>query len=187
MDSEDLLAQLADIHLPEPVSFWPPAIGWWILAALALVLLIILFRKFASYRRQQKVCQYAVAELERCYDSYSNAEPAEINQSKLDYANRFNTIVRRVALVHYPQANVACLDGPAWVDFIRQKGESSLMSDEIAEALQYGRFQTKCDVDVDSMQDFGKQWIASLYKGGKTSAAQSAANGSAASQGLSDA
>ena len=51
MDSEDLLAQLADIHLPEPVSFWPPAIGWWILAALALVLLIILFRKFASYRR----------------------------------------------------------------------------------------------------------------------------------------
>ena len=92
-----------------------------------------------------------------------------------------------MALVHYPQANVACLDGPAWVDFIRQKGESSLMSDEIAEALQYGRFQTKCDFDVDSMQDFGKQWIASLYKGGKTSAAQSADNGSAASQGLSDA
>ena len=83
MDSEELLAQLADIHLPEPVSFWPPAIGWWILAALALVLLIILFRKFASYRRQQKICQYAIAELERCYDSYSNADPADIDQSRL--------------------------------------------------------------------------------------------------------
>jgi len=42
------------------------------------------------------------------------------------------------------------------VDFIRQKGESSLMSDEIAEALQYGRFQTNANVDVDSMHDFGR-------------------------------
>ena len=132
MDSEELLAQLADIHLPEPVSYWPPAIGWWILAAIALVLLVILFRKYASRARQQKICQYAVAELQRCYDSYSQADPANSDQSKLDYVNQFNTVVRRVALVHYPQANAASLDGASWVDFIRQKGESSLMTDEIA-------------------------------------------------------
>jgi hypothetical protein len=165
MDSEELLAQLADIHLPEPVSYWPPAIGWWILAAIALVLLVILFRKYASRARQQKICQYAVAELQRCYDSYSQADSANSDQSKLDYVNQFNTVVRRVALVHYPQANAASLDGASWVDFIRQKGESSLMTDEIATALQYGRFQTKCDVDVDAMQSFGQQWIESLYKG----------------------
>ena len=168
MDSAELLAQLADIHLPEPVSYWPPAIGWWVLAAIALVLLIILFRKFANSRRQQKICQYALAELQRCYDSYSHADPANIDQSKLDYVNQFNTVVRRVALVHYPHANAASLDGASWVDFIRQKGESSLMTDDIATALQYGRFQTKCDVDVDAMQSFGQQWIESLYKGGNT-------------------
>ncbi|MEC7549612.1 MAG: DUF4381 domain-containing protein, partial [Pseudomonadota bacterium] len=37
MDSEELLAQLADIHLPAEISFWPPAFGWWILALLLLV------------------------------------------------------------------------------------------------------------------------------------------------------
>jgi len=180
MDSEELLAQLADIHLPEPVSYWPPAIGWWILAAIALVLLALLLRRLAKLRRQQKIRQYALAELERCYHSYSQAEPALADQSRLSYVNQFNSVVRRVALVHYPQANVASLDGAAWVDFIRQKGESSLMTDEIAAALQYGRFQTRCDVDVDAMQDFGRQWIESLYKGSKKPSAADAAG----SQGL---
>jgi hypothetical protein len=188
MDSEELLAQLADIHLPEPVSYWPPAIGWWILAAIAFVLLVILFRKFASRQRQQKICQYAVAELQRCYDSYSQADAANTDQNKLDYVNQFNTVVRRVALVHYPQANAASLDGATWVDFIRQKGESSLMTDDIATALQYGRFQTKCDVDVDAMQSFGEQWIESLYKGSADSSKNSdddSQDNAASAQGLS--
>lgn len=185
MDSEELLAQLADIHLPQPVSYWPPAIGWWILAAIALVLLVILFRKLANSRRQQKICQYALAELQRCYDNYSHADSAAADQSKLDYVNQFNTVVRRVALVHYPQANAASLDGASWVDFIRQKGESSLMTDDIATALQYGRFQTKCDVDVDAMQSFGQQWIESLYKGDKKSNDDSGDEIDSAPQGLS--
>lgn len=185
MDSEELLAQLADIHLPEPVSYWPPAIGWWILAAIALVLLALVIRELARVRRQQKICQYAVAELQRCYDGFSHADPACIDQSRLDYVNQFNNVVRRVALVHFPQANVASLDGASWVDFIRQKGESSLMSDEIAAALQYGRFQTKCDVDVDAMQSFGQQWIESLYKGSTKPSDDSNHNTAATGQGLS--
>ena len=35
METEDPLSQLADIHLPEAVSAWPPAVGWWLLAGLA--------------------------------------------------------------------------------------------------------------------------------------------------------
>ena len=184
MDSEELLAQLADIHLPEPVSFWPPAIGWWILAAIALFMLVILFRKLTSRAHQQKICRYALNELQRCYDSYSQAEPANMDQSKLDYVNQFNTVVRRVALVHYPQANAASLDGASWVDFIRQKGESSLMTDEIATALQYGRFQTKCEVDIDAMQSFGQKWIESLYKGDKKSNDDPSDETASAAQGL---
>jgi len=185
MDSEELLAQLADIHLPEPVSYWPPAIGWWVLAAIALVLLVILLRKIASSQRQQKICRYALAELQRCYSNYSQADPVSIDQNKLNYVNQFNTVIRRVALVHYPQANAASLDGASWVDFIRQKGESSLMTDDIAAALQYGRFQTKCEVDVDAMQSFGQQWVESLYKGSVKPSEGSRDNTATNPQGLS--
>ncbi|MDD9889677.1 MAG: DUF4381 domain-containing protein [Gammaproteobacteria bacterium] len=86
---------------------------------------------------------------------------------RLRYVNEFNSVMRRVALVHFPQANVASLGGDAWVDFIRQKGDSSGLNDEIAAALSFGRFQTQCDVDVDAMNSLGQAWITSLYLNSK--------------------
>ncbi|MDD9890866.1 MAG: DUF4381 domain-containing protein, partial [Gammaproteobacteria bacterium] len=48
MDSEELLAQLADIHLPGEISYWPPAPGWWVLAALLLLGGYFLIRKIVQ-------------------------------------------------------------------------------------------------------------------------------------------
>ncbi|NQV68782.1 MAG: DUF4381 domain-containing protein [Pseudohongiella sp.] len=172
MDSEELLAQLADIHLPGAISYWPPAPGWWILALLVLAMIVVLVGKYARYRKQKKICQYALAELQHCYDDYGNSASAEADQQRLRYINAFNTVLRRVALVHYPQANVASLAGAAWVDFIREKGDSSLMTEEIAAALNYGRFQTQCEVDVEAMQQLGLQWINSLYQGMQKAASE---------------
>jgi len=48
-----MLEQLRDIHLPEAVHWWPPAPGWWIVAALLLGLITWLSRYLqARYRRQ---------------------------------------------------------------------------------------------------------------------------------------
>jgi hypothetical protein len=174
MDTEELLAQLADIHLPPAISYWPPAPGWWVLACVVIALLVFAGNKVALSIRQRKICQYALAELERCYRELAQAEDQESNSPKLRFVNQFNSVLRRVALYHFPQSNVASLGGVAWVDFIRKKGDSSLLNDEISQALSYGRFQTEIDVDVDALHNLGQQWISSLYasKNEPASAAQ---------------
>lgn len=56
MEAEDPLSQLADIHLPADVSFWPPAPGWWVLAALLMCGLCLLglvqFRRWQQRQRR---------------------------------------------------------------------------------------------------------------------------------------
>ena len=168
MDSEELLAQLADIHLPAEVSYWPPALGWWILALLLLGGGVYLINPMVQLRNLRLVCRHALAELDNCYQRFAGADDADLNTLRLRYVNEFNSVMRRVALVHFPQANVASLGGDAWVDFIRQKGDSSGLNDEIAAALSFGRFQTQCDVDVDAMNILGQAWISSLYLGNQT-------------------
>lgn len=164
MDSEDLLSQLADIHLPEPVSFWPPAPGWWVLAVLLLIALVVAGRWWQRRHAQRQIYQHASAELERCMQAYRQQQETP-EQAKLDYLNSVNSVLRRVALVHFPGSNAASLGGPEWVDFIRKNGDSSRLDDDLASALSFGRFQTHCDVDVDALNAFGHSWIKSLYLG----------------------
>ena len=48
-----LSEQLRDIHLPEAVSWWPLAIGWWVLGFLAIIAIAVL--AYIVLRRIKKI------------------------------------------------------------------------------------------------------------------------------------
>lgn len=108
----DPLAELRDIHLPAPLEFWPPAAGWWLLAALALagtiygIYLLVRAWRSNAYRRQ------AVVELADIFAN-SNAE------AQTQLAN-INELLKRVALSRFPREHVANLSGESWVAFLDQ-------------------------------------------------------------------
>ena len=111
MDSAELLAQLADIRLPEPVGIWPPAPGWWILAALLVAGIYFGGHKLFVWWRRRRFCQHALLELDRIFDELALAGPEDSDTARLRYANSFNSVLRRVALVHFPNSAVASLGG----------------------------------------------------------------------------
>src|SRR5690606_21829206 len=109
MEAEDPLSQLADIHLPDAVTIWPPAPGWWVLAALVLVAAAFLCRHQLRRVLVRRRMNSALGELEQAYHTWQlRAEQGvDTNQAGLDLLYGFNAVLKRVALVYFPQSGTA--------------------------------------------------------------------------------
>lgn len=161
MDSEELLAQLADIHLPAEVSFWPPALGWWILAVLLFIAVGFATKKLYEKAEERKARHYALTELENCLKRLGENTGQE---KLLRYVNDVNTVMRRVALVKFPEFNPGSLAGESWVAFIRRTGDSSRLNDQLSAALSHGRFRTQIELDSQALHKMAHSWIYSVYQ-----------------------
>jgi hypothetical protein len=103
---------LRDIHLPGPVGWWPPAIGWWFLAGLALVGIALYAAHF--YRtRHKRAALKAVTRVRTALEQ--GAEPVACLQF-------LSTILRRFAMTSAAraagEADVAGLIGERWLRFL---------------------------------------------------------------------
>jgi len=157
------LNQLADIRLSDPVGWWPPAPGWWLLAALLLAGLWFGGRWALAFWRRRRNCRQALLELERVFDDFAAADASQADVSKLRCVNAVNSVLRRVALTHFPDPSVAGLGGADWVRFLRANGNSTQLDRELARALSEGRFQPSLAVDTDRLEAFSQEWIRSIY------------------------
>lgn len=165
MDFADALSEMADIHLPAEPGFWPLAPGWWVLAALLLALLVYgawrLHLRLQLHRRYRS----ALRELDSCLAAMQASAGPEgpTMAQRLSYVNDVNSVLRRVALLHFEQARVAGLSGQAWVAFIRQHDRAGRLTPELAGALAEGRFAPRCDVDTAALHRMAGDWIKNLY------------------------
>lgn len=100
------LEQLKDIHLPEPVSWWPPAPGWWILALLCLGLIVITVRWLIRRHRYRAAIREALAGLE------------QINARDKDWPQQLNSLLKRLTLSYFPRVQSAALHQQQWLEFL---------------------------------------------------------------------
>lgn len=156
MDSEELLAQLADIRLPEPIGWWPLAPGWWVVIVLLLIASGFAMRSYKQIRDRKRLLSFALAELERGLDEGSDQE------NVLTLVNRVNTVLRRVALYHFPHASVASLSGAQWAEFLRDNSTQPL-EPALFDGLASGRFQRTASIDTAALEQFARAWITEQY------------------------
>nr|WP_255771346.1 DUF4381 domain-containing protein [Microbulbifer guangxiensis] len=105
-----LLDQLRDIHTPDPIGWWPPAPGWWLLAALLMIGLYFLLRWLRQRKLRWSRNRYR-KEAERLLRAIDTSTP--------DAAQDINEILKRVAVTTYGRQGCGNLTGRAWLDFLR--------------------------------------------------------------------
>jgi hypothetical protein len=152
MKGADPLGQLKDIHLPDPVSWWPPAPGWWLLAIISIAAVWAISHFIISYINRNLYRKEARQELKRLKD-------IRLGQSSRDIVEQLARLLRRVAIQTCGREAVAPLVGEAWLHFLDSKGETDQFTDGPGKVLGEGHYQPTVEVDLDQLFPLVEKWI----------------------------
>ncbi len=139
----DPLQQLKDVHLPADPSWWPPAIGWWLLAGLLIWLVAWgILRALRAWRYRAPI-----REMRKRMDTLLH----EFNTARInahDYTHQANELIKRLLVRAYGQSKYAQLTGAAWLQELDTLAMTTEFSKGPGQALGDTRFSKNLDVDV---------------------------------------
>lgn len=158
-----LVAQLDPLIQPAPVSAWPPAPGWWFLAAFALTLLLLVrtrpWRRLARTPQsapdtpldpQRQIALDELAQLRKPYDG----QPA--NQ----WLQQLNGLLKRLCRIRYPDDSPHTLSGRAWLAFLDSRCPSAGLTRWMV--LVEGLYRAECRLDdkaIEGLEQAVQTWI----------------------------
>jgi Domain of unknown function (DUF4381) len=146
--------QLRDIHLPGDAPLWPPAPGWWLLAVVVVALLVwgglLALRHYRIHRQRTRV----MAVLENLEHGLGRDRTPEALAA-------ISILLRRLALMRYPRAQVASLSGAAWLAFLDAHGGDGGFRQGPGRVLASGPYQraVPADLDVAGLSTLVRAWI----------------------------
>ena len=153
MNSQDPLAQLRDIHLPQAITWWPPAPGWWLIAVLCLLLVAAISGYF--YRRYQRNSfrRQALQLLQGHFLDWQQSGDTSL------YMQQVNTVLKRTALLRFPDSNVAALSGPQWMVFLDRHSPQSSPGFSNGPLTQGPYAPPAAEQDVEALQRLALAWL----------------------------
>ena len=147
-----LLQQLRDVHLPADVGWWPPAIGWWLLALILGWLLYRLARYWLAQYRQSRYKKQALLEL----DTYLLAWQQDDQDSA--YLQAANGLLRRVCLHLQDGQKLSAQIGQQWADNLNRYSKAQLDPESIL-ALTHGAYRKQPAAEVERLHKNLSSWI----------------------------
>ncbi|HEX5056317.1 MAG TPA: DUF4381 domain-containing protein [Gammaproteobacteria bacterium] len=150
---------LRDIHLPDGVSWWPPAPGWWLLLALLLGAAIALWywRRRGSVR--WSLYRQALQELERIENGFGQKDNERLVLENL------SVLLRRVAVSRHPRTQVASLTGPRWLEFLDSVSGGTGFSGGPGRILADAPYNPALRTDnIPDLIDLCRRWLEAEFK-----------------------
>ena len=161
MNDTGSLQNLNDIVVPGAVPWWPLAPGWYVLAAIAAVSLVILVVRWLRYRRSNLYRKQALLELALIRKNGSQEAMQQIPG-----------LLKRSALSAWPRAEVASLSGHEWHSFLDDSAATDRFSSGAGAALDRiaytaGPAATPADPEEARVLDAAEFWLKNhVYRAG---------------------
>ncbi len=141
--------ELRDIHLPDPIGWWPPAPGWWIVLLL-LILLAVAAVMFWRHFRRPRIKQLALAELQSIQAS------GQTDQQQLQALSAW---LRRVAMSLSGRQGVAALTGEAWLKYLDQGVSDDSFSHGTGRQLVEASYRPQAEIELQSVYALCRRWL----------------------------
>ena len=153
MDHQAILAQLRPNHLPEAISYWPLAIGWWLLLASTISIISVMTYLFIIKRQKNKYRRLGLQLAKKIHKKFIE------HGNKRQFAHDSNRLLKKVALQAFPRQNIANLNGKEWLDFLYQSSGNKQFKTMGAAAFGSSRFKPHQDPDVTQINPLTISWI----------------------------
>ncbi|OCX20102.1 hypothetical protein BBI09_06935 [Stutzerimonas xanthomarina] len=146
------LDELAPLIAPAPVSWWPPAPGWWFLAT-GLLGCLLLWR-IKPWRRQRQDNAVAEAPLEPqrqiALDELAQLSKPYDGQPANQWLQQLNALLKRLCRIRYPDAQSHTLSGRAWLAFLDNRCPAAGLTRWMV--LVEGVYRAECRLDDKAIQ-----------------------------------
>ena len=158
------LQELQPLIPPDPVSAWPPAVGWW------LVLLAVPLLAWASWWLYRRLPRKAlpVPRAEQPLDPVRQGALEELAQLRKPYdgapagawLQQINALLKRLCRNHYPNANSHTLNGRQWLAFLDNRCPAAGLTRWMV--LVEGVYKPECKLDdkaIAGLNQSVETWI----------------------------
>lgn len=151
---------LRDIHLPDPISWWPLAWGWWLLIILALCFIAVIATWLMRQKKVKKVAKPVL------FMQSLNALKKETQAQT--FATQLSALLKHSAVYYYGQ-QAAGLSGEKWLAFLdqywvlgttpEQKNTTHVFLSPQGRALLSAPYQANPELDQKFLWQLAYDWL----------------------------
>jgi cbb3-type cytochrome oxidase subunit 3 len=161
----NLLNQLHDIQLPDPVGWWPLTFSWWILIFSITSVLVGIVWYYLEQKRRNIYRQSALQKIDEILQRESLSDNEKIAA--------INAVVKRVALTAFGRLSTAHLHDQEWLEFLHETASYIPQPKELQGVLDLAyqpdkhskNYQPNKKINLNAhqaleiWQDYAKKWV----------------------------
>lgn len=143
---------LRDIHLPEPIGWFPPALGWWL-----LIIFVPIVSYFLIAFVQKLLKRTAIKEAQKLLKQLQNND----SLSSLEKVCELSTLLRRVVVSRESESKISGLTGRAWLDYLDGSLNDAPFKNGVGRCLMDAPYQKELSPDVDllALFELAQKWL----------------------------